>query len=363
VIDKATEIHVTLADGRQRSAKVIGRDPKTDLALLKIDGTGLPVIPLGDSSKLAVGAPVMAIGDPFGLEETVTTGIVSATSRVIGAGPYDSFIQTDASINPGNSGGPLINAEGQAIGVNADMFSAGGGSVGIGFAIPIDMAKPVVTQLAETGHVERGWLGVTIQPLTPALAKSFGMPNAEGALVASVMDDSPAQKAGLKRGDVIAEYNGRKVGRSESLPLVVAETPVGRHVPLTVYRDAKRMTVSVTIARLEEPRQERMVRAGSEKPALGLRAESLTLTPAVARQLGLSGNHGVVVEEVQGDGLAANAGIQPGDVIVEVEHHPVASATALGHRVERLAKGHAAPGSRVSRRHEPLRGHRAVVAH
>ncbi|PYO59060.1 MAG: hypothetical protein DMD83_00805, partial [Candidatus Rokuibacteriota bacterium] len=170
VTDKATEIHVKLADGRELSATVVGRDPKTDLALLKVDATGLPVIPLGDSSGLQVGAPVMAIGNPFGLEQTVTTGIVSATGRVIGEGPYDDFIQTDASINPGNSGGPLINGQGQAIGVNTAIFSQSGGSVGIGFAIAVNVAKPVVTQLAQTGRVERGWLGVSIQPVTPELA-------------------------------------------------------------------------------------------------------------------------------------------------------------------------------------------------
>src|SRR5713226_4380980 len=184
VVEDAIGIQVKLADGRELTAKIVGRDPKTDLALLKVEATGLPVIPVGDSNALQVGEPVMAIGNPFGLEQTVTTGIVSATGRVIGSGPYDNFIQTDASINPGNSGGPLINARGEVIGINTAIVSQSGGSVGLGFAIPIDHAKPIVTQLAETGHVTRGWLGVSIQSLTPDLAKGFKLSSPGGALVA-----------------------------------------------------------------------------------------------------------------------------------------------------------------------------------
>jgi serine protease Do len=337
VVDKATEIHVKLADGRDLMATVAGRDPKTDLTLLKIDATGLPVIPLGDSGKLEVGAPVMAIGNPFGLEQTVTTGIVSATGRVIGEGPYDDFVQTDASINPGNSGGPLINAEGQAVGINTAIFSQSGGSVGIGFAIPINSAKPVVTQLAATGHVERGWLGVAIQSVTPELAKGFGLANAQGALVASVVDGSPAQKAGLKTGDVIIEYNGRKVARSEDLPRAVAGTPVGRDVPVAVLREGKPMTLTARIAQLAEPDQKLTAQAGSGKPALGLGVESLT--PALAEQLGLSDTHGVVVKSVQGGSPAASAGLQAGDVIVEVDRHPVVNVNELKRAVDRHAKG------------------------
>ena len=337
VVDRATEIRVKLAVGRELSAKVIGRDPKTDLALLKVDATGLPVIPLGDSSALQVGAPVMAIGNPFGLEQTVTTGIVSATGRVIGEGPYDDFIQTDASINPGHSGGPLINAQGQAVGVNTAIFSQSGGSVGISFAIPVNVAKPVVTQLAQTGRVDRGWLGVTIQPLTPELAKGLGLPNPQGALVASVADGSPAQKAGLGQGDVITEYNGRKVARSDDLPRAVAETPVGREVPLTVLRNGKPVTVTAKIAQLEEPEQKVVAQPGGEKAPLGLSVESLT--PDLARQLGLSESRGVIVKGVQDGSPAAEAGIQPGDVIVEADRHPVASVTELRRVVETHAKG------------------------
>ena len=337
VVDKATEIHVKLADGRDLTAKVVGRDPKTDLALLRIDAAGLPVIPLGDSSKLEVGAPVMTIGNPFGLEQTVTTGIVSATGRVIGEGPYDDFIQTDASINPGNSGGPLINAQGQAVGINTAIFSRSGGSVGIGFAIPVNLAKPVVTQLAQSGHVQRGWLGVSIQSLTPELAKSFGQPNTHGALVASVVAGSPAQKAGMKPGDVITEYNGRPVGRSEDLPRAVAETGIGRDVTVTVLRDGQRVTLTARIAQLEEPDRKVAASADGDKPALGLSVEPLT--PALARQLGVSESGGLIVRGVQDDSPAANAGLRPGDVIVEVDRHPVASVGDLTRAVEKHAKG------------------------
>jgi serine protease Do len=218
VVDGATTIRVKFADGRELPGKVIGGDAKTDVALLKVEATGLPVIPLGDSARLEVGEPVMAVGNPFGLEQTVTTGIVSATGRTIGAGPYDDFIQTDASINPGNSGGPLINARGEVIGVNTAIASGNGGSVGIGFAIPTNLVKPVVAQLASTGRVTRGWLGVSIQPLTKELATSFGLPDTNGALVSGVMEHSPAARVGLKQGDVITRYDGRAVTRVNDLP-------------------------------------------------------------------------------------------------------------------------------------------------
>src|SRR5262245_59220074 len=284
VVDGATEISVKLSDGRELLAKVMGRDPKTDLALLKVEATGLPTIPLGDSTALKVGEPVMAIGNPFGLEQTVTTGIVSATGRVIGQGPYDDFVQTDASINPGNSGGPLINARGQAIGINAAIFSQTGGSVGIGFAIPSNQAKTVVTQLAETGKVSRSWLGVSIQSLSPELAKGFGLGEAKGALVSSVTDESPAVKAGIKAGDIITEYDGKKVTRTEDLPRLVAETPAGREVPVTVLRDGKPLTLRAAVARLDEPDQKVAGEAG-EKGKLGVAVE--TVTPDIARELGL----------------------------------------------------------------------------
>src|SRR5499427_2000404 len=252
VVENAADIQVKLGDGRELPAKVVGRDAKTDLALLKVEATGLPVIPLGDSTALQVGEPVMAIGNPFGLEQTVTTGIVSATGRVIGSGPYDNFIQTDASINPGNSGGPLINARGEVIGINTAIFSRGGGSVGIGFAVPASLAKTVITQLADHGKVERGWLGVSIQPLTNELAASFKRSDTNGALISAVVEGSPADKAGLKAGDVLVEFDGKKVAKSTDLPGLVADVPVGRDVPMTVMREGREVKLNAHIARLED---------------------------------------------------------------------------------------------------------------
>lgn len=330
VVDDATTIRVKLSDGREFPARIVGRDRKTDLALLRIEATGLPVVPLGNGD-VQVGEPVMAIGNPFGLEQTVTTGIVSATGRVIGAGPYDQFIQTDASINPGNSGGPLINTRGQAIGINTAIVSRDGGSNGIGFAIPISLAKPVVSQLAATGHVVRGWLGVSVQPLTAALAKGLGAPDTNGALVASVLPDSPALTAGLKPGDVIVEYDGRPVAAADSLPEVVAETPVGREVPLTVLRDGRRIHLTARIAQLAE--SEAAHAAGTpDKASLGLAVAPLT--PGTARDLGVAGVRGVLVRGVEEGSRAAEAGIRPGDVIVEVDRHAVATVAELERDLE-----------------------------
>jgi serine protease Do len=327
VVDGAKEIRVKLADGRELPATVVGRDPKTDLSLLKVEATGLTVIPPGDSSELQVGEPVMAIGNPFGLEQTVTTGVVSATGRVIGEGPYDDFIQTDASINPGNSGGPLINARGQAVGINTSIFTQSGGSVGIGFAIPINLAKSVVTQLAEHGHVVRGWLGVSIQPITPDLAKAMDLRDLHGALVSSVVEGSPAMKAGLKAGDVITEYSGRRVEKAGDLPRAVGETPVGREVPLTVVRDGKAVKLTAKIARLQEPVEMASGSAVPGTPRLGLQVQPLT--PPVARELGLTDRPGVLVSGVEDGSPAANAGIQAGDVIVQVDRHPIKSVEEL----------------------------------
>ena len=336
VVDGATEIRVKLADGRELPGRVVGRDPRTDLALLKVEGHGLPTIPLGDSSALKVGEPVMAIGNPFGLEQTVTTGIVSATGRVIGEGPYDDFIQTDASINPGNSGGPLINARGQVIGINTAIVSRSGGSIGIGFAIPVNLAKPVVTQLASAGHVTRGWLGVGIQPLTADLAKSFRLTRTDGALVTSVSEGSPAAKAGLKEGDVIVEYDGRPVARAGDLPRTVAETPVGRAVPLEVVRDGKPVTLTATVGRLEETREAKAEPAPGE-PALGVSAR--TLTPAVAQQLGLREQQGVLIVNVNDGSRAEAAGLKAGDVIAEVDHRAVSNVEDLQQALRRHATG------------------------
>ncbi len=338
VVDGATEVRVKLSEGRELTAKVVGRDPKIDVALIKVDATGLPVIPLGDSTAMQVGEPVMAIGNPFGLEQTVTTGIVSGTGRVIGEGPYDDFIQTDASINPGNSGGPLINASGRAIGINTAILSRSGGSIGIGFAIPINLAKPALTQLAQTGHVVRGWLGVEIQPVTDDLAKSFGLPSATGALVANVQDGSPANKAGLKPGDVITEFNGRKVARAEELSRVVAETPSGQTVPVTVMRDGKPLRISATIGTLDDTDTRQASAPSPAAPgALGLSLQSVT--PAVARELDLKEQSGAIVRDVRSGGPADKAGMQQGDVITEIDRHRVANADEAKQAIERHAKG------------------------
>ena len=326
VVDGATEIAVKLSDGREFPAKIVGRDEKTDLALLRIDAKGLPVLPFGDSDKLQVGEPVMAIGNPFGLEGTVTTGIVSAKGRVIGEGPYDNFIQTDAAINPGNSGGPLVNTAGQVVGIDTAIFSQSGGSVGIGFAIPINMAKTVLPQLEAKGHVTRGWLGVSIQPVTPELAKALKLSKEEGALVAQVLPDSPAQKAGLQAGDVIVEYDGHAIAKAADLPRLVAGTPIGQSATVKVLRDGKPLTVTAQIAQM--PESQKMAEATSPaQERLGLAVQPLT--PALAKQLGVPDTAGLVVAEVKDGSPAAEAGIQPGDVIVQVNRKPTRTVAEL----------------------------------
>jgi serine protease Do len=336
VVEDAVEVQVKLADGRELAAKVVGRDPKTDLALLRVEATNLPHIPFGDSADLQVGEPLMAIGNPFGLELTVTTGIVSATGRVIGAGPYDDFIQTDASINPGNSGGPLVNGRGQVVGINTAIFSRSGGSDGIGFAIPVNLAKTVVTQLAEHGRVTRASLGVTIQPVTEPLAKGMGLTDTKGALISSVVEGSPAMKAGVKAGDVIVEYDGKPVARAEELPRLVASTDIGRAVAIKVMRDGKPVALSATVARLDEPE----TRTASQVPGkgkLGISVENLGVEQA--RALGLGDRKGVVVREVMPDSKAGDAGIQPGDVILEADRTPVTSVEELRKIVDQHEAG------------------------
>jgi serine protease Do len=293
------------------------------------------VIPLGDSTALQVGEPVMAIGNPFGLEQTVTTGIVSATGRVIGSGPYDNFIQTDASINPGNSGGPLINARGEVIGINTAIFSRGGGSVGIGFAVPSSLAKTVITQLADHGTVERGWLGVSIQPLTKELAASFKRGDTSGALVSAVMDGSPADKAGVKAGDVIVEFNGKKIPKATDLPGLVADVPVGKDVPMVVVREGKEQRLNAHIAKLEDESHANAAAETDGKGKLGLSVQPVT--PPVARELGLKVKEGVLVRDVVEGGRAAEAGIRAGDVIVEVDRRPVRTVEDFKARLDKLA--------------------------
>jgi serine protease Do len=326
VVDGSRSIEVQLADGRTFQPKVIGSDAETDLALLKIEATALPMIPLGSSSALKVAEPVMAIGNPFGFDHTVTVGIVSGTGRFIGQGRFDDFIQTDAAINPGNSGGPLINTRGEAVGINSAIRSSSGGFQGIGFAIPVDLAKPILGQLRATGKVTRGWLGVSIQPLTQELAKSFGIAGTQGALVTEIREDSPASRAGFKEGDVIVSFDGKNVDGSRALPGLVANTPVGRAVPVVILRDGKRQTVTATVGNLADSREARAT-AAENKPEsgatdkLGLALQELT--PELAKQLGVQSDKGVVVTEVKPDSPAAQAGLAPGDVIREVNRTPV----------------------------------------
>jgi len=331
VIDDATQIKIKLADGKEYDAKVVGRDPKTDLALLKAEGvSGLHALQLGDSDSLKVGNWVVAVGSPFGLEQTVTAGIVSAKGRVIGSGPYDNFIQTDASINPGNSGGPLLNTEGQVIGINTAIFSQSGGNVGIGFAIPVNMAKEIVPQLKEKGHVTRGWLGVGIQKITPELAKSFGLKDEKGALVSQVVKGGPADKAGIETGDVIVEFDGKIVADSNDLPRMVAPLSVGKTVPVKALRAGNLVDREVKIGQLEEQKEE-VANLSTRKP-LGMTVQNIT--PEIAKGLGLKSETGVVVTNVMPGSPAAKAEIRSGDVIQQVNKKPVKDVEDFKAKIE-----------------------------
>ena len=343
VVRYADTIKVKLADQSEHEARLIGKDDRTDLALIKIrKSTGnFPFAKLGTSAQLDVGDWVMAIGNPFGLEHTVTAGIVSAKGRVIGAGPYDNFIQTDASINPGNSGGPLINAAGEVVGVNSAIFSQSGGNVGIGFAIPIDLAKKVVEQLRKNGRVVRGWLGVRAQDVTPAIAQSLGLTRSPGemAVVTEVTENSPAADAGVKTGDIIVEFNGKPVPKSHDFPGVIADTPPGQRITLKIIREKKEQTVAVKIGELadeNDPNQQLEAR----DPELGLRVQRIT--PEAARRLGLTSSRGVLVIEVLPGSPADQVGVEPADVIREVNQRPVTNvkdferATRQGRRGDRI---------------------------
>ncbi|HZP45457.1 MAG TPA: DegQ family serine endoprotease [Candidatus Binataceae bacterium] len=324
VAGNAEQIQVQLMDKREFTAKVVGKDAKTDLALIKIDTkTPLPSVTLGDSSLVQVGDPVLAIGSPFGFNLTVTQGIVSAKGRALG-GNYDDFIQTDASINPGNSGGPLFNTHGQVIGINTAIYSSTGSFAGIGFAIPIDLAKAIVEQLKAHGHVIRGWLGVEIQEVTPALAKSFGLAAPTGALVAGVDANGPAGKAGIQRGDIIVKYNGQTVHDEHELPEMVALTPIDKTVPVEVVRDGKHVTIDATIKELQDKTVASNEPGNEPGSSWGLTVQDLT--PEIANQLGIQSSKGVVVRSVKPDSPASDAGLQPGDVILEVENTKVSSA-------------------------------------
>ncbi|MCB2146121.1 MAG: DegQ family serine endoprotease [Deltaproteobacteria bacterium] len=314
VIEDADQIKVILADDKEFDAELVGRDPKTDLALIRIEGAkNLKPLELGDSEKLKVGTWVVAIGSPFGLEQTVTAGIVSAKGRIIGSGPYDDFIQTDASINPGNSGGPLLNMDGEVVGINTAIIASG---QGIGFAIPVNLAKGIIDQLKDKGEVTRGWLGVGIQDLTPELADYYGLKAEKGVLVTQVFEGDPADKAGIKVNDVILSVDGQNVTTGRELSAMIANTPVGHQTKIDLIRDGKKKALTVTLAKRDD--DEKTVAAQSrESDELGI--EVTDLDSDIARRFGIDGKEsGVLVTDVKDESLARDADVRPGDIIKEI---------------------------------------------
>jgi serine protease Do len=332
VIEDVDSIKVAFKDGSEYEAEIVGRDPKTDIALIRIEADKeLFALPLGDSDRVRPGDWVVAIGNPFGLEHTVTAGIVSAKHRFIGQGSYDDFIQTDAAINPGNSGGPLINLAGEVIGINSAIRPSANT---IGFAVPIQMAKEVLPQLRASGHVTRGWLGVVIQRITPALAEHLDIESQEGALISRVMPDGPADEAGLKRYDVILEFDGKAIEEMNDLPRAVAATPVNKKVKVVVLRDGKHKTLKATVAKMDEPGETQLASArGSGTTSFGLRVQNLT--PDLAQRLDVDEEHGVVITAVQPGSSAAEAGLHRQDIILEVDKQEVKNVDGLE---EQLAK-------------------------
>jgi len=339
VIEKADKIMVKLADGKEFEAAVVGRDPNTDLALIKID-TDEPLTPLemGDSDATPIGGWVLAIGSPFGLEQTVTAGIVSAKGRVIGAGPYDDFIQTDASINPGNSGGPLLNMKGEVVGINTAIVASG---QGIGFAIPVNLAKGILNQLKDRGEVTRGWLGVGIQDVTPELADYYGLAEQNGALVTRVYEGDPADKAGIRTGDVIVSVGGEPVSSGRSLSAIIADMPVGKQTEVGLIHDKKHKTVMVKLEKRENP-EGYAGKKDNGNGTIGLKL--VDLTPETARHFGYPENEsGALVTAVNPDGSAGRAGVRTGDLIKEAGHTPVASVQDFKSRIDGVEKGETIP--------------------
>ncbi len=346
VVEKADEITVTIGNDQEYKAKLVGADPKTDVALIKVEPKEkLTPLALGDSDQLQVGEIVVAIGNPFGLSHTVTQGIVSAKERTIGFGPYDNFIQTDASINPGNSGGPLLNLKAEVIGINTAIVASSQGQ-GIGFAIPINLAKNIVVQLKEKGSVTRGWLGVIIQKVDPDLAKSLGLKDKRGALVSSVQKGSPAEKVGIRPRDVIVKVDDKEIRDFNELPRYIANLPVGKKVTIEILRDGKQMTVNPTIGELKPQAEERATSqqeeeesTESQKPdRLGLRVK--TLTDRDARRLGLDTDiEGVLVTGVDPSSPAGQKGIRVNDVIVELNKVKVENVETYRKLSKSLSKG------------------------
>jgi serine protease Do len=325
VVDGAKEVDVKLTDRREFIAKVVGTDPKSDVALLKIDAKDLPVVRLGSAKDVKVGQWVVAMGSPFGFENSVTAGIVSAKSRSLPGDGYVPFIQTDVAVNPGNSGGPLFDMNGNVIGINSQIYSRSGGYMGVSFAIPIDVAMNVKDQLQKHGKVTRGRIGVAIQPVNQKLAQSFGLPKTAGALVSSVEDKGPAAKAGLRAGDVILSWNGTAVDESASLPALVAETVPGKSAPARVWREGKEITVNVTVANLPDQAEKL---AAADEPASNSGKLGLTLRS--------NPDGGLIVQDAAG--AAAAAGVQPGDVILALNNQPVKSVEQLRGLVNKAGK-------------------------
>ena len=341
VIENAEEIRVVLADETSFTAEVLGQDQKTDIAVLKIEpgDTKLQAVSFGDSDQLRVGDWVLAIGNPFGLGGTVTAGIVSARGRDIGNGPYDDFIQTDASINRGNSGGPLFNTNGDVIGINTAIYSQSGGSVGIGFAISSNLAERVAEQLIEFGQTRRGWLGVYIQEVTPDIAESLGLNDDIGALISSVNEDGPAAKGGIQAGDVIVEFDGKQIEKMRDLPRIVAETDIGANVKVELFRQGKRETVSVTLGELEKAELAGVVgnrQNRSDDFSFGSLGFTVTdLNAALAEELGLdAATTGVVVREVVPGSPAADKGLSSGDILRRYGQRPITDAASLANDIE-----------------------------
>jgi serine protease Do len=342
VVKDADEIIVRLTDRREFSAKVIGTDERSDIALLKVDAEDLPVVKLGSSEKLKVGEWVMAIGSPFGFDHSVSVGVVSAMGRSLPSDNYVPFIQTDVAINPGNSGGPLFNLKGEVVGINSQIYSRTGGFMGLSFAIPVDVALDVVKQLKSKGHVSRGWLGILIQDVNRELAESFNMERPMGAVVLKVLPDSPASKAKFKVGDVVVEYNGKKIERSSDLPLVVGGTPVGKKVKVKVIREGEPKILMVTIDEL--PAEEQLASAeGKEKTASDNRLDVVVgeVSQEMQDKLELP-NKGVVVKHVN-KGIAAEAGIRRGDIILMINNKKIDGVKSFNKLVKELPEGKSVP--------------------
>lgn len=342
VIREAEEIIVRLVDRRELKAKVVGTDSRSDVALLKIEADNLPVAKIGDSDGLKVGEWVMAIGSPFGFDHSVSVGVVSAIGRNLPSENYVPFIQTDVAINPGNSGGPLFDLDGKVVGINSQIYSRTGGFMGLSFAIPITVAKNVVEQLKSKGHVTRGWLGILIQDVNRELAESFGMKKPMGAVVLKIMEDSPAEKAGFKIGDVVVEFDGKSIHRSSDLPIAVGSTPIGQRATVRVIREGKSVTLKVKIGEL--PTEEELAESSKqEKPAeldkLGVVVENLS---AEQRRRFEIKKGGVIVKKV-GEGVAAQAGIRHGDLILKINNRDVKDAKHFSELVSKLDKGQSVP--------------------